>query len=871
MTIAPIRNNLYEEPNSFIGRERELDELCRFVRVMRASTLCGPGGIGKTRLAQRILAGLADDFPDGAWFVELGDVRHPDLVVSRVAAVVGVEEERGRPLLETLAEALRPRTMLLALDNCEHLIDACAALCQRLLASSAGLRVIVTSREPLRVAAEAVWQVPPLTLPPPGPVADPAELRNYESVRLFIDRAAAALPGFDLSPANAGAIMAICRALDGVPLAIELAAAWVRALSAEQIAERLNDRFQLLTSGDRTAPARQRTLRAAIDWSHDLLAASEQVLLRRLSVFSGWSLEMAEQVCADDGLPAVSVLDLIAGLVDKSLVVVEPETLGQTRYRLLDTIRDYAGQRLADADEAAVTQARLREYVLQVAEHNAAIGMALIPAPWSARVDVFRRYDVDADNALRVLDQCLAGGDAETGLRICTAIRPCWIVRGSYAEGAERFDGFLAIEPSLVPPGVRGAALVGRAQLALSSDPASAEPWARAGLELCRAAGGEVWTAVALNVLAEITLHTGRAAEAEALSGEAVSLARSAGDRWDEGYALGTRAAAVAQRGSLREAQELAEAAITVMREIDQQWGVARTQLGLGELARLRGDTDGARRRYLAALPVLRELDSRPEAARCLAGLGRIAMERGSAAQAREHLTESIGLSHGTGARIGVARGLEAFAALAILENRGDRGVQLIAAAAALREAAHLPPLPGARTDRYFAAARGIGEPAIAQLWARGFGMTSDAAVALALDGPDEAGTGFGHEGSAPNPNGPAAGAATAGPGTAGSATPGAATPPPASGCPAMGGPTMPGPATAAVTPPARLTPREREIVALIAGGCSNKAIADTLFISPATAARHVANILEKLGFTSRAQVAAWASGSGAGPEPGLR
>jgi predicted ATPase/DNA-binding CsgD family transcriptional regulator len=820
MTIIHLRTNLHEEPNSFVGREREVEELCRFVRMMRASTLCGTGGIGKTRLAQRILAALTHEFPDGAWFVELGDVRQPDLVVSRVASVVGVEEERGRPLLETLAEALRSRTMLLALDNCEHLIDACAQLCQRLLASSAGLRIIVTSREPLRVAAEAVWQVQPLTLPPPESTADPAELRNYESVRLFAERAAAAHPGFELSADNAGSVAAICRTLDGVPLAIELAAAWVRALSAEQVEERLTDRFQLLTSGDRTAPARQRTLRAAIDWSHNLLAGRERVLLRRLAVFSGWSLEMAEEVCADDDLPAAAVLDLLASLVDKSLVVVEPEALGQTRYRLLDTIRDYAAQRLAEAGEVRAIQARLRDYVLHVVEHNAAIGMALIPAPWSARVDVFRRYDVDADNALRVLDQCRADGDAETGLRICTAIRPCWLVRGSYAEGAERFDSFLAIDRSRVPAGVRGAALIGRAQLALSSDPAGAESWARAGLELCRAAGGEVWTAVALNLLAEITLHTGRAAEAEELAGEALWLARSVGDRWDEGYALGTRAAAVAHRGSLREAQQLAEAAITVMREIDQQWGVARTLLGLGELARLRGDDAVARRRYLEALPILREIDSRPETARCLAGLGRVAMEQGSVEQAREHFAESIRLSHATGARIGVARGLEAFAGLAVLENRGDRAVQLIAAAAALREAAHLPQLPGARTDKYFAAARSFGEPAIAQFWATGFGMTSDAAVAMALDAPAPAGPGS-------RPDGQSA---------------------------------LAGHQAAAVAPPGRLTAREREIVALIAEGCSNRAIADKLYISPATAARHVANILEKLGFNSRAQVAAWAS-----------
>jgi predicted ATPase/DNA-binding CsgD family transcriptional regulator len=835
MTIAPIRNNLHEEPNSFIGRERELAELCRFVRAMRASTLCGPGGIGKTRLALRILAALADDFPDGTWFVELGDVRSPDLVVSRVAAVVGVEEERGRPLIETLAEALRSRTMLLALDNCEHLIDACARLCQRLLAMSAGLRILVTSREPLRVAAETVWQVPPLTLPPPGRGAGLAEISGYESVRLFADRAAAAHPGFGLSPANADGVAAICRALDGVPLAIELAAAWVRALSTEQIAERLTDRFQLLTSGDRTAPARQRTLRAAIDWSHDLLAGPEQALLRRLSVFSGWSLEMAEKVCADEELPAAAVLDLVAGLVDKSLVVVEPEMLGQTRYRLLDTIRDYAARRLDESGETQAVQARLRDYTLRVAEHNAAIGMALIPAPWSARVDVFRRWDTDADNVMRVLDQCLADGDAETGLRICIAIRPCWLVRGSFVEGGERFDSFLALGPAGVPAGVRGPALVGRAQLALSSDPAAAQSWARAGLELCRAAGGEVWTAVALNLLAEITLHTGQPAEAEALSAEAVSVARQVADRWDEGYALGTQAAAVAYRGSLREAEQLAEAAITVMRQIDQQWGVARTLLGLGDLARLRGDPDSARRRYAEALPILREIDSRPEAARCLAGLGRIAMDQGSAAQAREHFAGSIRLSQVTGSRIGIARGLEAFAALERLEGSGDRALQLIAAAAALREAAHLPALSGARTERYFAAVGNLGEPAIKQLWARGSSLTSDSAIAMALEPPGPA--------TRRGPDDPRNGPAGAGPGGgAGTASPGG-----------RGG-------RGTANPPGRLTAREREIVALIADGRSNKAIADVLYISPATAARHVANILEKLGFNSRAQVAAWAS-----------
>jgi predicted ATPase/DNA-binding CsgD family transcriptional regulator len=835
MTVEQIRTNLPEEPNTFIGREHELDELCRFLAVTRALTLCGTGGIGKTRLALRLLSVLADEFPDGVWFIELADLRQPDLVVSRVASVIGVEEERGRPLLETLADALKPRRLLLALDNCEHLIDACADLAERLLATSPGLRLITTSREPLRIPAETVWNVQPLSVPPANAVEAASEPHCYEAIRMFADRAAASLPGFAIGPANAVAAATLCRALDGIPLAIELAAAWVRVLSVEQIAARLTDRFALLTIGGRTAPPRQRTLRATIDWSHELLSTSEQVLLRRLSVFAGFSLEMAEQVCSDDSLPAGDMLDLIAALVNKSLVVLEPEALGEARYRLLDTIREYAAARLADAGEFATYQRRLRDYTLRVAEHNLAIGMAQVWAPWSARVDVFRRYDVEAGNVWQVLSRCLAEADAETGLRICTAVRPCWIVRGSFAEGGEWVDSFLALDAPEVPPGARGPALVGRAQLALSSDPAGAQSWAEEGLELCRAVGEEFWTAAALNLLSEIALHTGRIDDAASRAQEALSIAQAAGDGWNEGYALGTRAAVAGVRGRFREAQHLAEASIRVLRGIDQQWGVARTLLGLGDLARLRGDPGEAHASYLEALPILREIDARPEIARCLAGLGRVALDQGEIGLARRHLAGSMRLSQSTGARIGVARGLEAFAALAIREGRPERAVCLAAAATALRDEAGLPPLSGARAEQYLAPARSLGDPVIRRLWAEGLAMRGEDAIALALDAPT---------GAAGGGTGAAGGTGGTG-GTAG-------------GHPATV--TAAGSLALPATPPGTLTPRERQIVALIVAGRSNKTIAAELFISPATAARHVANILAKLGFTSRTQIAAWAA-----------
>ena len=810
--------HLPEELNRFIGREREIAELRRMLRQVRALTLCGPGGIGKTRLALRTMAAAAGEFPDGTWLVELADLRQPDLVVSRVAAVLGVSEEAGRPLLDTLADALRARRLLLALDNCEHLIEACAQVGRRLLASSPGLRLLNTSREPLRIAAETAWQVPPLSVAPAGAGQSAGSSLRYEAVSLFADRAAAARPGFTVDAGNAAAVAAICRALDGVPLAIELAAARVRVLSPEQIRARMDDRFGLLTAGDRSAAPRQRTLRATIEWSHDLLAPAERILFRRLSVFAGWSLEMAEQVCADDEIPAGDVLDLLAALVDKSLVGSEPAVLGQARYRMLDTIRDYAAACLADAGEAGPFRRRFRDYTLQATEWNGALGLARIPASWPDRVDALHRYDVEADNVARVLSWCLEDGDAETALRICAAISPCWIVWGTFAEGREWLDSFLALDTSDVPAGVRGAAMVVRAQLALPSDPVAAEALVRVGLELCRAAGEEFWTAVGLNLLTEIRLHTGRTKEAAASADEALAVAQQAGDGWNEGYALGTRAALAARAGKLREAEQLASASVTVMRRIDQQWGAARALLGLGDLARLRGHPGEAHNRYVEALPILQQVGARPEIARCLAGLGRVALDLGVTGQARQHLAGSLQLSQDIGSRIGVARGLEAFAALANREHRPELAVQLAAAASALRETAGLPPLPGARAERYLAPARRLGEAAVARLWARGLALSSEEAVTLALDADRPA--------AAADDDGRTLSVAEA--------------------------------YEVAAAPPSSLTPREHQIAALIATGYSNKAIAEELSISPTTAARHVANILAKLGFRSRTQIAAW-------------
>jgi len=566
------------------------------------------------------------------------------------------------------------------------------------------------------VEGETVWRVPPLPAMSVSMRHDAGAGDHDEAIRLFADRASAARPGFALGPDNVLAVAAVCRALDGLPLAIELAAARVRVLPVEQICARLGNRFALLTTGDRSASPRQRTLRATIEWSYELLTEAEQTLFGRLSVLCGWSQEMAEQVCAGGAVPASDVPGLTAALVDKSLVVPEPGVAGQARYRMLNTIRDYAVARLAGSGESARIECALRDYVLQIAEYCLAVGMAPGPIPWQERVSCSRRYHLDEGNITQVLTWCLADGDAETGLRICIAVSPRWLVWGTVAEGGEWLDAFLALGGPAPAPRVRGAALVARAQLAVASDPAAAESLGEEGLALCREAGEEFWTGTALNLLSEIALRTGRA-----------------GDGWNEGYALGTRAAIAARAGKLAEAEQLARASVTVMRRIDQQWGAARALLGLGDLARLRGHPGQAHDRYLEALPILEEIGARLEIARCLAGLGRVALDLGAAGQAQRYLARSIKLSQATGTRVGVARGLEAFAALAGRDEQPERAVQLAAAAAALRESAGVPPLPPARTETCLAPARHLGEAAIARLWAQGQALSSEAAVALAV------------------------------------------------------------------------------------------------------------------------------------------
>jgi predicted ATPase/DNA-binding CsgD family transcriptional regulator len=809
--------NLPAEPNSFIGRERDLADLIRLLGHVRVLTLCGPGGIGKTRLAVRLAARLTDlgepDLADGAWLSDLADIIDPALVPRRVAATLGIRDEPDRPIAETLADAIRPRRMLLVLDTCEHVIESTAALVQQLVASCPQLRVVVTSREPLRVRGETVWRVPPLALPPASDESDP-DLAGHEAIRLFVDRAAAVRPAFALGRENSAAVRRLVRTLDGVPLAIELAAARVRALSIEQIATRIYDRFQLLASGDRTAPPRQRTLRAAVDWSYNLLTSSEQILLRRLSVFAGWNLDMAEQVCADTQIPAAQVLDQLAALIDKSLVALDGEVAGQARYRLPDTIREYATDCLVASGELDAIRLRQVEYMSQLSHSVVETVFKRGDPSWPERVAIYKRCAAELPNFRIALAACLEFGLAEQALQLCSTLRSPWIVNGDVSEGLAWFEKCLALDGQVSAQAL-ARALMMRAELAFEQqDYELAAESARQGLEVCRAEGLP-GTAGGQRLLGLISLRSGDQQQALALTESALAAASADGDEWEEGLSLSALALVRARLGSLDAAQQAFEQALELLVD-NNRWGYAHTLYGVGSLARARGDHAAAIAHFTEALELFREIDARPEIARSLAGIGWVALASNDLELAGSSLTESIRLSLATGHRLAIARGLEAFAALAVLRCEPRTAVRLHGAARALRTgSSQIRSIQAqARLDELLGSAQlAIGKDEALELLAAGARLTAVEAVTLAIGLARPAGAEHGRPGVQPDQ-------------------------------PGAGG----------------LTPRELEIAGLIAKGLSNRAIADELVISPATAARHVANIFTKLGFTSRSQLAAWAA-----------
>ncbi|MHB1593557.1 MAG: LuxR C-terminal-related transcriptional regulator [Streptosporangiaceae bacterium] len=831
-SIGPEGGNLPAEPNEFIGRERDLAELRCMLGQVRLLSLCGPGGIGKTRLAIRLAASLADDFPHGAWLADLSEADSPDRAVNLIIAALGIQPDAGRTSAGVLVRALRPRTLLLILDTCEHLLPGCAALARSLVDECPAIRIVATTRQPLGIPAEAIWRVPPLGLPPerpgsprpgspqpgspqpgspqtgwPRPDAAPAA----ESVMLFAARARAAAPGFRLDAAAAPAVSRICLALDGMPLAIELAAARVRTMSPEQIGARLTGRLDLLALGDRTAPPRQRSLRATIAWSYDLLTPPEQSLLRRLSAFRGWTMEMATLACAGSPVRPDDAASVLAALIDKSLVSVDAADSGPARYKMADTVSEFAADRAAGAGETTAARIAQRDAFLAVAERRSA-RLADGSMPWPDRVRLFHRALTETPNLRLALACCADLGHAEQGLRLCRAWRPIWFVTRDGSEAAGWLDTFLA--GSQVDAGLRSRALVMRAEFALvRAEYDDAERFALAGLELGRAAAGGN-PAGALRALAMTALRTGRADQASDLAHQAATLAERAGDGWEWRLARTVRAAALGHQGSFGQAGQMLRDVLSESGGVES-WHTANVRYGLGQLSLAQEDLAEAMVQFRAALGTYRQIQARPEMASCLTGLGQAQLARGDLDDARRSLAESLRLSLEAGERAALPRGLAEMARIAAAAGDAERAARLTGAARALSRLAG-PPAAGAitagpaRSEPQAHALDLLAAEAVAALGpARGRALLAEGA---AMDGPD------------------AVTLATADP------TPG-----------------WPGP----------LTDREREVALLVAGGLSNQDIGQRLFISPRTAARHVANIYAKLGFSTRSQLAAWvAAGS---------
>ncbi len=554
---------------SFIGREREIAEIVRLLGQARLVTLTGAGGSGKTRLALRVAEVVLGDFPDGVWWVDLARLANADALPQAVAAGLGLRPEGERPLFDQVSDYLQHRRLLLLMDNCEHLIAACAGLADALLRAAPRLTILATSREPLAIEGESLYVVPTLQVPGEGRLPPLAELVQVESVRLFGERAAAAQAGFTVAEGNAASVAEICRRLDGIPLAIELAAARVRELAVEELCRRLDDRFQVLTGGSRTALPRHRTLRATLEWSYGLLAEDERVLLRRLAVFAGgWDLEAAEAVCSGDDLQGV-LLDLLFRLVDKSLVVLGWRGHAG-RYGMLETMRQYALERLVASGEEERLRRVHAAYFLAMAERAESVLFGTEQNRWLTRLEE------EHSNLRGAFATLHAQDDPMPALRLAGALARFWEVRGDFAEGQAWLNRCLP-GPGTTPSRPCGPKLCW-APGCLPSSIATTLPRRRnsaESLELYRALGKLLGTARALYYLGWMAQDRGRLDEARALVQESAAICREIGDRHGLGWALSRLGAIEYWGGDPAAGRPLLEQGLALCREVDDKLGVA--------------------------------------------------------------------------------------------------------------------------------------------------------------------------------------------------------------------------------------------------------------------------------------------------------
>jgi len=700
------RRNLPVQLTSFVGREDALIELRERMRTTRLLTLTGTGGCGKTRLALQVASSTIDEYPDGVWLVELAGLSEVELVDQSVATVVAVREVAGQAIRATLLAALRSRNLLLVLDNCEHLIEACANVTDAILRACPNVRILATSREPLGIAGEVAWRVPSLTLASLERMASPGQLTAGEAVRLFVDRAMAALPSFELTERNAAAVAQTCRRLDGIPLAIELAARRVTALSVEQIAARLDQRFRLLTGGSRAGLPRQQTLAATVDWSYALLSPLERALFARLAVFAGsFTVEAAEAVAGDlveeaDSSPhtahvlaSLDVLDLLTRLVDKSLVMANLEAAdGTDRYRLLETLRQYAHERLVARGELEEIRRRHAAYYMSFAVEAGHQLLGLDQVSW------LDWLDRDHDNLHAALSLAIERGDAELGMRMAVGLAYFWYFRGHYSEARALRAAVLALPARPDLAALRAELLQGAGMLMLhQGDYDTARAFLDDGVTVARRAGDRDALILTLATLGFVTRVRCEYATAQSALEEALPLARAAGDSFHTAMAL----------------HHLGLLALEADRDLETAWSLNDEALALfGRIGN---------RRMIGVVRL---------------AMGRVAQARGDLSGARALVAEALSLHCQVGEVGHVPHMLNVLAAIDADAGRSERAVRLAGAAVALGEAmgTRVWPVILRERDAWLKPARhALGEGNFARAWASGEAMTREQAVACAM------------------------------------------------------------------------------------------------------------------------------------------